>query len=101
MRNLETKLKKVESIIEHQVIRYLADAGYEAIPQFSVGAYRIDIVFSGGKRLAVECDGEQFRRPGHPQLLYETARDETATVNEQIAKLEAEIDARVATLYCL
>jgi hypothetical protein len=36
-----------------------------------------------------------------PQLLYEAARDETAALTEQIAKLEAEIDARVATLYGL
>lgn len=33
--------------------------------------------------------------------LYEAARDETATLTEQIAKLEAEIDARVAALYGL
>jgi very-short-patch-repair endonuclease len=63
-RSLETKLKKAESIFEQRVIRHLADAGYEAIPQFPVGAYRIDIVVSGGgKRLAVECDGEQFHGP--------------------------------------
>ena len=36
-----------------------------------------------------------------PQHLYETARDETAALTEQIAKLEAEIDTRVATLYGL
>lgn len=36
-----------------------------------------------------------------PQHLYETARDETAALTEQIARLEAEIDARVATLYGL
>jgi hypothetical protein len=36
-----------------------------------------------------------------PQLLYEAARDETAALTEQIAKLEAEIDSRVATLYGL
>lgn len=37
----------------------------------------------------------------NPQLLYEAARDETAAFTEQIAKLEAEIDARVAVLYGL
>jgi hypothetical protein len=36
-----------------------------------------------------------------PQLLYESARDETAALTEQIAKLEATIDARVAALYGL
>jgi len=33
--------------------------------------------------------------------LYEAARDETAALTEQIAKIEAEIDARVAALYGL
>lgn len=37
----------------------------------------------------------------NPQFLYEAARDETAALTEQIAKLEAEIDARVAALYGL
>jgi hypothetical protein len=36
-----------------------------------------------------------------PQALYEAARDETAALTEQIAKIEAEIDARVAALYGL
>ena len=63
-RSLETKVKRAESVFEQRVIRILADAGYEVIPQFPVGAYRIDIVVTGGgKRLAVECDGEQFHGP--------------------------------------
>jgi very-short-patch-repair endonuclease len=63
-RSLENKFKKTESIFEQRVIRLLTDAGYETIPQFPVGAYRIDIVVTGGgKRLAVECDGEQFHGP--------------------------------------
>ena len=36
-----------------------------------------------------------------PQHLYGSARDETASLTEQITKLEAEIDARVAALYGL
>jgi len=36
-----------------------------------------------------------------PQELYEAARDETAALTEQIARIEAEIDARVAALYGL
>jgi very-short-patch-repair endonuclease len=63
-RSLESKLKKADSIFEQKVIRLLTDAGYETVPQFPVGAYRIDIVVTGGgKRLAVECDGEQFHGP--------------------------------------
>lgn len=37
----------------------------------------------------------------NPQFLYEAARDETSALTEQIAKLEAEIDTRVAALYGL
>jgi hypothetical protein len=36
-----------------------------------------------------------------PVRLYESARDETSVLTEQIARLESEIDARVATLYGL
>ena len=41
------------------------------------------------------------RAKRQPAKLHESARDETAALTEQIAKLEAEIDARVATLYGL
>ena len=41
------------------------------------------------------------RAKRQPVKLYETARDETAALTEQIAKLESEIDTRVATLYGL
>ena len=36
-------------------------AGYRVIAQWPVGAYRIDLVVEGGgKRLAVECDGDRW-----------------------------------------
>jgi len=41
------------------------------------------------------------RAKRQPLKIYEAARDETAALTEQISKLEAEIDARVATLYGL
>jgi hypothetical protein len=41
------------------------------------------------------------RAKKQPLSLYEAARDETAALTEQIAKVEAEIDARVAALYGL
>jgi very-short-patch-repair endonuclease len=67
-RDLDNRLKKAESIFEQRVIRHLTDAGYETIPQYPAGAYRIDIVVTGGgKRLAVECDGEQFHGPDRLQ----------------------------------
>jgi hypothetical protein len=41
------------------------------------------------------------RAPRQPIKRYEAAREETAALTEQIAKVEAEIDARVAALYGL
>jgi hypothetical protein len=40
------------------------EAHYKVLPQFHVGAYRIDLVVTGnGRRLAVECDGERYHGP--------------------------------------
>jgi hypothetical protein len=40
------------------------EAHYNVLPQFHVGAYRIDLVVTGnGRRLAVECDGERYHGP--------------------------------------
>ncbi|HLO02840.1 MAG TPA: DUF559 domain-containing protein, partial [Symbiobacteriaceae bacterium] len=39
----------------------LVAAGYKVIPAYPVGAYQIDlVVLGGGKRLAVECDGDRY-----------------------------------------
>ncbi|GAC1423671.1 MAG: AAA domain-containing protein [Ktedonobacteraceae bacterium] len=52
---------RVESEFEKQVLRRLMQAGYRVVPQWRVGAYRIDLVVEGGgKRLAVECDGDRW-----------------------------------------
>jgi very-short-patch-repair endonuclease len=61
MQKLAEQEKKVESEFEKQVLRRLAQAGYHVVPQWPVGAYRIDLVVEGnGKRLAVECDGDRW-----------------------------------------
>ncbi len=61
---LQSKEQQTESEFEKQVLRRLMMAGYRVIPQWSVGAYRIDLVVEGnGKRLAVECDGDRW----HPR----------------------------------
>jgi very-short-patch-repair endonuclease len=61
---LESKEQQTESEFEKQVLRRLMLAGYRVIPQWPVGAYRIDLVVEGnGKRLAVECDGDRW----HPR----------------------------------
>lgn len=53
--------KKVESEFERQVFERLVRAGYRVTTQWPVGAYRIDMVVEGGgKRLAVECDGDRW-----------------------------------------
>lgn len=58
---LEEGLSKAESEFEKDVLRRLIAAGYRVIPQYVFGPYRIDIIVEDGKkRLAVECDGEQF-----------------------------------------
>jgi very-short-patch-repair endonuclease len=49
---------------EGRVLRLLVGKNFRVLPQFRVGNYRIDfVVVGGGKRLAVECDGERFHGP--------------------------------------
>jgi very-short-patch-repair endonuclease len=63
-RELRKSIKLTESIFEERVLRRLMEAHYNVIPQFHVGAYRIDLVVIGnGRRLAVECDGERWHGP--------------------------------------
>ena len=66
-REIERYKGKTESPFEERVLRHLISRGYSVQPQYRVGAYRIDLVVTGGgKRLAVECDGEQWH--GHDKL---------------------------------
>jgi len=58
---LSEQEQRVESEFEKLVLRRLMQAGYRVVPQWPVGAYRIDLVVEGGgKRLAVECDGDRW-----------------------------------------
>jgi very-short-patch-repair endonuclease len=54
-----------ESRFEREMFDALTDRGFRVIPQVRVGNYRIDFVVEGhqGKRLAVECDGDQYHGP--------------------------------------
>jgi very-short-patch-repair endonuclease len=64
LRLLEEKEKRTESSFERDVLKRLLVAGYHVTPQWKVGSRRIDLVVEGnGKRLAVECDGDQY----HPR----------------------------------
>lgn len=63
-RELRKRMERTESIFEERVLRRLMEAHYNVLPQFHVGAYRIDLVVTGnGRRLAVECDGERYHGP--------------------------------------
>lgn len=73
VRLLDTKEQQTESEFEKLVLRRLMQAGYRVIPQWPVGAYRIDLVVEGnGKRLAVECDGDRWHP--HEKLEEDMAR---------------------------
>ncbi|HET6530189.1 MAG TPA: AAA domain-containing protein [Actinoplanes sp.] len=54
-----------ETGVERDVYQRLTDRGYRPIPQFRIGAYRIDFVLPApdGRRLAIECDGDAYRGP--------------------------------------
>ena len=57
--------ERCESDFERAVYDQLNQAGYRVIPQVPAGGYRIDMVVegNGGKRLAIECDGDQYHGP--------------------------------------
>lgn len=60
--NLENDslLAMSESPFEMEVMKYLLDRNYKVIPQFKVGAYRIDMVIQyEDRKVALECDGEK------------------------------------------
>lgn len=66
-RDLQKRLAKVDprsKVFEGTVLRRLMERGFSVLPQHQAGAYYIDLVVVGnGRRLAVECDGEQFHGP--------------------------------------
>lgn len=60
-RAFETTSARTESPFEREVLQRLMARGYCVRPQWWVGRYRIDLVVEGGgKRLAVECDGDRY-----------------------------------------
>jgi len=55
-----------ESVFEQRVFLALRERGFRVRAQYPVGRYRIDLVVEGGtKRLAVECDGDEFHGAEH------------------------------------
>lgn len=64
LRAMEEHVNRTDSIFEKLVLQRLVAGGYRVMPQWPVGAYRIDLVVEGSKRrLAVECDGERWHTP--------------------------------------
>jgi len=66
-RELHQRLEAIDSrstAFEGPVLRRLMERGFDVVPQYQAGAYRIDLVVIGTRsRLAIECDGEQFHGP--------------------------------------
>ncbi len=61
LRAYQKEVGRTESPFERAVLKRLTDAGYKVRTQWEVGYYRIDMVVEGGgKRLAVECDGDRY-----------------------------------------
>jgi very-short-patch-repair endonuclease len=55
---------RCESDFERRVLRMLLARGYAVSPQHRVGGLRIDlVVHGGGRRLAIECDGDKYHGP--------------------------------------
>jgi very-short-patch-repair endonuclease len=61
----EVLIDRCESGFERQVYSALVERGFRVVPQVRTDAYRIDIVVEGDddKRLAIECDGDEFHGP--------------------------------------
>lgn len=61
MRALEEKVSRPQSNFEREVMKRLGAAGYRVYPHWKIGTFRIDLVVEGGgKRLAIECDGDRY-----------------------------------------
>jgi very-short-patch-repair endonuclease len=62
MRTLEAeKEKTTQSPFARAVMKHLEARGYQVTPAWQIGAYQIDLVVEGGgKRLAIECDGDPY-----------------------------------------
>jgi len=61
MRALEEKENRAQSPFEREVMKRLLAAGYRVLPQWRVGAFRIDLVVEGERRrVAIECDGDRY-----------------------------------------
>ena len=60
---------RCESEFEREMFDQLTGRGYRVVTQVPAGGYRIDMVVEGSddRRLAIECDGDQYHGPGQWQ----------------------------------
>jgi very-short-patch-repair endonuclease len=62
MNALEEKEKWTQCNFEHDVMKRLVSAKYKVSAHWKIGKYRLDLVVEGGgKRLAIECEGDRYR----------------------------------------
>ncbi|MDE2475427.1 MAG: DUF559 domain-containing protein [Alphaproteobacteria bacterium] len=66
-RDLDARLARVDprsKEFQGIVLRRLVEKGFNVVAEYPAGAFSIDLVVIGEKRrLAIECDGEQFHGP--------------------------------------
>ncbi|KQW43297.1 MULTISPECIES: AAA domain-containing protein [unclassified Roseateles] len=69
VRRVQVLRDRCESGFEQEMFDELVKKGFRVEPQVKAGGYRIDFVVEGseGRRLALECDGDQFHGPGQWQ----------------------------------
>ncbi|MGH8092261.1 MAG: AAA domain-containing protein [Chthoniobacterales bacterium] len=62
---VQSQRERCESGFERAVFDALAQRNYRILAQVPAGGYRIDLVVEGhhGRRLAIECDGDQYHTP--------------------------------------
>jgi len=61
---IASQAPRTQSPLEREVLNHLISGGYRVTSQWPVGAYHIDMVVEGGgRRLAVECDGDRWHPP--------------------------------------
>jgi REase_MTES_1575/AAA domain len=61
-RGVDVPVVEPDNDFERAVLRRLRERGLQPIPQFRIGAFRIDFVLPApdGRRLAIECDGDRY-----------------------------------------
>lgn len=66
--------KLFESNFEKDIYRYLTSKGYNLVPQFKIGKYRLDFILvnENNQKIAIECDGDAYH--GIEQLEYDLDR---------------------------